>query len=368
MEEEYILHIRADVSVEGRTTFREFMSGLRDIVETAYGRQLPANDHMAINMFRYAGSYDERDNEFRDRQGYAYYHDDEGTYTCVCTHKIKDLYFIVPKWSKNIDPLLAVGSTCIKRFQIKAQCYNCHGIFYIKPDKDIADICCRCSKCPRCSKGKKQPNKTLCSDCLSRLKDELRLIFQKQKRRMIRREEERLYLEQQKEEMKKIRLRCFIQKQNHHKLVKNFHIWKRQYQKTQHQIKVKKFIETHKRKVIGRTILKWVQKMKQKRIEEIQRRIILNKIIQRRQKEIVERIIRRWVKDKQRQTRERLQIEKQNKIQKYDIKKYPRTSTLIQYWDRTYDQVFKIDRYNSDHPKCFKEYVNVKEKTVMSEC
>ena len=71
------------------------------------------------------------------------------------------------------------------------------------------------------------------------------------------------------------------------------------------------------------------------------------------------------IEEEQKEEKEEKEKEDQEKkmmeeIDKYDIKVYPRTSPLLQYWDKTYQEVFNLDQTNSDHPNPFKKYVSAK--------
>lgn len=346
--DDYVLTVQTETATEGITTFQDFMAGLREIVNIVYGVQLPDNDYQAINLFQYGGRNNARDDPFRNRQGYSYYHDAEDTYTCVCKHIIKNLYFIVPKWSKDIHPRLAVGSTCIKRFQIRSKCRNCCQHFYIKPD-DVADICPKCSKCCYCFKKKKE-QQSICGKCLDTLKYRLQLIIEKRirdyskkleyQRRCLLRKHFLPWKQQYYQKQEKIR--CFINYQNHGKIVKCFFQWKKQYKQEQHKIQINKFILKRKRKIIQRIVLQYVQKW----------------INNKKKQQLLEK-----KKEKQEQ-QQKQNILKQKKITeqigKYDIKVYPRTSPLLQYWDKTYQEVFNLDQSNSEHPNPFKKYVSAK--------
>lgn len=176
MNEDYILTIKTDLCTDSMTTFRDFMKGLRTIVYDVYGRTLPDNDYEAIKYFKYAGTNDDKDKPFQER--YAYYHQEQCSYTCICSHKIENLHFIVPIWSKEncLEPQLVVGSKCIKRFRIQATCKVCNNKYYIKSEDDIADTCRNCSKCCCCRK-KKTNNEQICNPCRSNLKNNLQHVL-----------------------------------------------------------------------------------------------------------------------------------------------------------------------------------------------
>lgn len=50
---------------------------------------------------------------------------------------------------------------------------------------------------------------------------------------------------------------------------------------------------------------------------------------------------------------------KQKTIKEQDETKYPRKG-LIKYWDKTYLEVYNIDKDNKHHPNHFKKYVVLK--------
>ena len=124
--------------------------------------ELPASDYQAIRLFRYGG---------QTRRA----HDDH--HACLCSHRIKNIYYIVPSWKPKKHWGLVVGSECIKRFGAECECLECSSPFRVKLGKEksteICPSCCRkhtqCVMCPK----KRNKNSNLCLKCHSNIKKKL---------------------------------------------------------------------------------------------------------------------------------------------------------------------------------------------------
>ena len=56
------------------------------------------------------------------------------------------------------------------------------------------------------------------------------------------------------------------------------------------------------------------------------------------------------------------QPRKQKTLEELDQELYPRsTSMTMKYWDKTYEEVYRLDKYNSHHSEVFKRYVAMKD-------
>jgi hypothetical protein len=245
---------------------------------------------------------------------------------------------------------LAVGSTCIKRFQVKNLCRNCNHEFIVHYDH-CADLCPSCQTCRLCCK-KKSTIKNLCSKCWKNIfvpnLEEInhKKIKQSQKQILVfnnNRKKERVakatavirrwcrhwilpYIENK-------RLLLFQRKRSI-RIVKRYLL--SIVKEKRHKANLLQFIKTRRQRVITKCIVRFVEKLRKKR-----------QLTYSRQKRQDDRI-------------KKLKNITEN-ISKWDKKQYPRRSQqMVKLWDLSYEEVYRTDRENPHHPMAFQEYASVK--------